>query len=278
MKRLLAALIVVLFAAVPALAENPAIKQGIKDKTPTMTTPQQKINQLPKTAIVPQTGQEGGSQPKTEGATPQPAAAIEFLGIEVMPQAPPAPSCMLKWMVTYQNTGTAPTGNLLLRHVHRKAAGVNESEPYEAALDPVAAGATSSAAGVVPSGSYEEVAVELRDGNTVLATAVFPLPVSAAPSAGNLAIGAPVISSGWISFDIQNTSNSDVREFSYVVQGIIDPASPVREQLALGIVQCLPAGGSENVRANIPLNPYPAYNIVLHTGSVTSPLVERTAP
>lgn len=278
MKRLLAALIVVLFAAVPALAQNPAVKPGIQDKTPTMTTPQQKIKQLPKTAIVPQTGQEGGSQPKTEEATPQPVANIEFLGIEVMPQAPPATSCMLKWVVTYQNTGTAPTGNLLLRYVHRKAAGVNESEPYEDTVAPVAAGATSGVPGYVPSGDYEEVVIELRDGNTVLATAVYPLPVSAAPSAGNLAISAPVISNGWISFDVQNTSNSDVREVSYVVQGILDPASPIREQLALGTVTCLPAGGSESFRHYLTLTPYPVYKIILFTGSVTSPLVERTAP
>jgi hypothetical protein len=276
MKRLLAALIFVLFAALPALAELPAVKAGIKGKTPALTTPQQKLKQLPRTAIVPQTGQDGGSQPQTEETTPQPGAAIEFLGFEVGPQAPPS-SCMLKWTIRYRNTGSAPTGNLLFRHVHRKAAGVNESEPYEDVLDPVAAGATSGAVGLVPSRAYEEVFIELRDGGNVLASAVYALPASVAPSADNLAIGDPVVSSGSISFDIRNTGNSDVSEFNYVVHGVVDPASPVRETLSAGSVQCLPAGGTQNARVDIPLNPYPAYNIILYTDSVARPLSERTA-
>lgn len=276
MKRLLAALIVVSFVALPALAELPAIKQGLKDKTPALTTPQQKLKQLPKTAILPQTGQDGGSQAQTEETTPQPAAAIEFVGFEVGPQAPPS-SCMLKWTITYRNTGSAPSGNLLLRYVHRTAAGVNESEPYEAELDPVAAGATSGAVGLVPSRAYQEVAIELRDGGNVLAAAVYALPASVAPSADNLAIGAPVVSSGLISFDILNTGDSDVSEFNYVVQGVVDPANPMRETLSAGSVQCLPAGGSENARVDIPLNPYPAYTIILYTDSVGRPLSERTA-
>lgn len=276
MKRLLAALIFVSFAVLPALAELPAVKEGIKGKTPALTTPQQKLKQLPKTAIVPQTGQDGGSQPQTEETTPQPAAAIEFLGFEVGHQAPPN-SCMLKWTISYRNTGSAPSGNLLLRSVHRKAAGVNESEPYEAELDPVAAGATSGAVGLVPSREYEEVFIELRDGGNVLAAAVYALPASVAPSADNLAIGDPVVSSGRISFDIRNTGNSDVNEFNYVVHGVVDPASPMRETLSAGSVQCLPAGGSQNARVDIPLNPYPAYNIILYTDSVARPLSERTA-
>lgn len=62
-----------------------------------------------------------------------------------------------------------------------------------------------------------------------------------------------------------------------MVHGVVDPASPMRETLSAGSVQCLPAGGSQNAKVDIPLNPYPAYNIILYTDSVARPLSERTA-
>lgn len=278
MKRLTAALMIVAFAAVPALAELPSIKQGVKDKMPAMTTPQQKIKQIPKTAVVPQTGQEGVTQPETQETAPQSAPNMQFVGIDFMPDSQTGSACTTKWVATIQNSGTAGTGSIVLRPTFRKAEGIDELVWHDIPMEPVPAGMTSTVPGYVPPREHgeTEVKLELRDGNTVLATAVFPLPVAVAPSADNLALSEPVISGAWISFEVQNTSNADVNAVLYVVQGIVDPASPIREQLAVGSVACLPAGGTENVRANIPFNPYPVYRVVLFTGSVTNVLVSKT--
>ncbi len=281
MGRLLAALVIIAILAAPAMAQNQGVKQGIKDNVPALTTPQLKIKQLPKNAVAPQPGQTGSVQgTETSPETQQPAANVQFADFRFMPASQSGPACVLKWTVSVRNTGTAATGNLVLRPIYRKAAGVNESAWQDILIGPLAAGATEAHVGFVPMREHEEaeVVLELRDGNNLLASEVFPLPVSVRPSSENLALNDATISGEWMSFTVRNTSNNDVNPVNYSIRGIADPAGQASEQLTSGIIQCVPAGGGADVRANITLAPYPAYRIILFTGSVTSPLVERTFP
>lgn len=286
MKRLIAALMIVAFAAVPAMAELPSIKQGVKDKMPAMTTPQQKIKQIPKTAVVPQTGQEEGiqeaepqeveAQPETQEPTPQATPNIEFQDIVFMP-ASPSSTCQLKWIVTFHNAGAA-TGNLVLSHTYRKEEGSNEVAGPELSLPPLSADAAGSSAGFIPllENDENEVVLVLREGSTILARAIFPLPLSVRPSAENVALSEPIFSDSTISFEIRNTGNGDLKAITYLVQCKMDPAGSTVQRLAYNRIDCLPVGASESISLDLPATPFHSVWIRLTTSTMGETIFEST--
>lgn len=264
---------VAFLVSAPAFAELPSAKQVLTTKPQTLTTPQQqKIKRLPKSAVPVQTGQDTGTEAspnqtaETNTPTPQATANIQIGGINFMPQSPSAPACQKKWVVELTNTGGADSSStLVMTPTYRKAAGVNEQTFTDTPLEVLPAGRTVGYVGAIPMREYEEteLLLNIRDGNTVLASKVFTLPEAVKPSAENVALGEGSVSTAQLSFVVENRGSIDVNTLSYRIRGIPNAGDTVSEHLTAGTIICLSPGENRTITVEIPLAPYHAYSVHL---------------
>lgn len=262
-----AAIIAVLVPAL-VLAAPADIKQVVPSKSPAVAQPQVQIKNVPKSAVLQQ-------------AAPQDAAVLSFQKFELMPSSPSQPQCVRKWIVTITNSGAVPSrSSFKLHHTYRKSGADTGVEGQTVNLDSISPGESRLFGGYVAEyfDGHSEAVLDIRDGDTLLATATYALPEMAKPSAGNVALGDAVISDAQISVAVRNTGNVDVTALSIRVRGIVG-ASGASEHITLGpIIPCIPAGGTETVTVQVPANPYQTYRIQLSPNGLSEIVDEKDFP